>query len=66
MSVDVLFLDVQFGNSAGSARPDIIADIMLKFQPVEMSLQHCHCLLHVEVSSHSSVVGFPNYFHSLI
>jgi hypothetical protein len=36
--VQALFISGRFGNSAGSARPDILADLMLKFRPVEMFL----------------------------
>jgi hypothetical protein len=36
--VETLFLSGQFGNSAGSARPDILVDLLLKFRPVEMFL----------------------------
>jgi hypothetical protein len=60
-----LFLSGQFGNNIGIARPDILADIMLKFWPVEMFLQHCHCIFDAEVSSYLTVVGFPNHLRSL-
>jgi hypothetical protein len=65
MSVQALFLNGRFGNSAGSERPDILADILMKFQPVEMLLQHYHCLFHAEVSFQLTVVGFPNHVCSL-
>jgi hypothetical protein len=38
MGVQALFLSGRFGNSAGSAGPDTLADLLLKFQPVEMFL----------------------------
>jgi hypothetical protein len=63
--VQALFLSGQFGNSAGSARPDILVDLLSKFRPVEMFLQHCHCLFDVEVSFHPIVVGFPDQLFSL-
>jgi hypothetical protein len=65
MSVHALFLSDRFDNSTGNARPDIIVDILSKFWPVEMSLQHCHCLFHAKVSCHPTVVGFPNQLRSL-
>jgi hypothetical protein len=36
--VQALLLSGQFGNSAGSAGPDILADLLSKFRPVEMFL----------------------------
>jgi hypothetical protein len=48
--VHALFLSGKFGNSIGSVGPDILADILSKFRPVEMLLQHCHCIFYAEVS----------------
>jgi hypothetical protein len=59
------FLVVSFGNIVGSAGLDILADLLLKFQPVEMFLQHFHCLFDVEVSCHSTIVVFLDHLHSL-
>jgi hypothetical protein len=53
------FLVVGLAISVGSVGPDILVDIMSKFRPVEMSLQHCHYLFYAEVSYHPTVVGFP-------
>jgi hypothetical protein len=36
--VQVMFLSGQFGNSADSAGPDILVDLLSKFRPVEMFL----------------------------
>jgi hypothetical protein len=36
--VQALFLSGRFGNSAGSVGPDILADLLSKFWPVEMLL----------------------------
>jgi hypothetical protein len=36
--VHALFLSGWFGNSAGSVGPDILVDLLFKFQPVEMFL----------------------------
>jgi hypothetical protein len=63
--VHALFLSGRFGNSAGSAGPDILVDLLSKFRPVEMFLQHCHCLFDAEVSCHPTVVGFPDQLRSL-
>jgi hypothetical protein len=38
MGVHALFLSGRFGNSAGSAGLDILADLLSKFRPVEMFL----------------------------
>jgi hypothetical protein len=63
--VHALFLSVWFGNSEGSAGPDILVNLLSKFQPVEMFMQHCHCLFNVEVSCHPTVVGFLDHHFSL-
>jgi hypothetical protein len=55
-----MFLSGRFGNSVGGAGLDILADILSKFRPVEMFLQHCHCLFDAKVSCHPTVVRFPN------
>jgi hypothetical protein len=62
--VHALFLSGRFGNSASSAGPDVLPDLLSKFQLVEMFLQHFHCLFDVEVSCHPTVVGFPDQIHS--
>jgi hypothetical protein len=36
--VQALFLRGQFGNSTGSAGPDIHVDLLSKFRPIEMFL----------------------------
>jgi hypothetical protein len=36
--VHALFLSGRFGNSASSAGPDILVDLLSKFQPVEIFL----------------------------
>jgi hypothetical protein len=65
MGVHSLFLNGIFGNGIGSARPDILSDILSKFQPIEMFLQHCHYLFYARVSCHLTVVVFPNQLLSL-
>jgi hypothetical protein len=65
MGVQALFLNVQFGNSVGSEGLDILIELLSKFQPIEMLLQHFHCIFDAEVSRHSNVVGFPYQLHSL-
>jgi hypothetical protein len=58
MDSHALFLSVHFGNSIGSARPDILVDLLSKFYLVEIFLNHCHCLFDAEVSCHPTIVGF--------
>ena len=60
-----MFLSGRFGNSVGSVGPDILTDLLSKFRPVEMIMQHCHYLFYAEVSCHPTVVGFPDHLRSL-
>jgi hypothetical protein len=55
--VQTMFLSGQFGNNVGSEKPDILDDLMSKLRPVEMFLQHFHCVFNNEVSYHPTVVG---------
>jgi hypothetical protein len=36
MGVQALFLSGRFGNSTGSAGPDVLDDLLSKFRPLEM------------------------------
>jgi hypothetical protein len=56
--VHASFLSGRFGNNTSSVGDDILADLLSKFHPVEMFLQHFHYLFDVEVSFHLTVVGF--------
>jgi hypothetical protein len=47
MGVHALFLSGQFGNSAGSGGPNILADLLSKFRPVEIFLSHFHYLFNI-------------------
>jgi hypothetical protein len=58
--VHAWFLNGRFGNGTSRARPDIVADILSEFCPIEMLLQHHHCVFYVEVSCHPTIVSFPN------
>jgi len=59
--VQAFFLCVWFGNNVGSVGPDIHADIMSKFRPIKMFMQHCHYLFDTKMSRHPTVVGFQNH-----
>jgi hypothetical protein len=63
--VQTMFLSGQFGNSTGGARPDILVDILSKFWPVKMFLQHDHYLFDAKVSCHPTIVSFSNQLRML-
>jgi hypothetical protein len=65
MGVHSLFLSGRVGNNTGNAGLDILANLLSKFKPVEIFLQHCHCLFDAEVFYHLTIVGFTDQTHSL-
>ena len=64
-SIEALILDGWFGNGVGSARSDVLIDVLSKVQPIEILLQYCHCFLDPEMPSNSTVVRFPNHLGML-
>ena len=59
-SIEALLLDGWFGNDTGSARLDVLPDIMSKVWPVEIILQYFHCFLNPKIPNNPTIAGFPN------
>jgi len=64
-SIEALILDGQFANGTGSARFDVLPNILSKIQPIEILLQYCHYFLNPKISSDLTIVRFPNHLGML-
>jgi hypothetical protein len=60
-----LLLDGWIGNGTGSARSDILVDVLSNFWPIKMFLKNDHNFLHAKMSCHLTIVGFPNQLFTL-
>ena len=61
-----MLLDGRFGNDIGSARLDVLPDIMSKVWPIEIILQYFHCFLDLEIPNDPTVAHFPNHLGTLL
>ena len=64
-SIEALLLDGRFGNGVGSARFDVLLNILSKIRPIEILLQHCPCFLNPEMPNTPTVVCFANHLGTL-